>query len=165
MSLRTGFFASEIVEEALAAGRGPSFRPARRRIYHEKTRAQIRTIDGLIDVLWYQGRLREHYSLLLNVDLDPLLQLQPEPLPHALHAADAGSGSRRSLGLHGGIDRFVRFYDRRLHALARRRRDPRTRTSCPARRSSPAGLIAAVARVRSAPLGPPSTLPVVCSGP
>ena len=66
MSLRTGFLASDIVGEALARG-AAELAPLRRRIYHEKTRAQIRTIDGLIDVLWYQGRLRDHYSLMMNV--------------------------------------------------------------------------------------------------
>ena len=119
MSLRTGFLASDIVEEALAKG-AAELSPLRRRIYHEKTAAQVRTIDGLIDVLWYRGRLRDHYSLLLNVVSILFLNFN---LNH-LHTRFTPRG-RLGLGalrlLHAGIDRFVRAYDRRLHALALRR--------------------------------------------
>jgi flavin-dependent dehydrogenase len=119
MSLRTGFFASDIVGEALAAGAAelPAFR---RRVYHEKTRAQIRTIDGLIDVLWYQGRLREHYSLLMNVVSILFFNFNLNHF-HTRYTPKSRFGLAALLALHRGIDRFVRSYDRHLHGLARRR--------------------------------------------
>ena len=119
MSLRTGFFASEIVGEALAAGADelPAFR---RHVYHEKTRAQIRTIDGLIDVLWYQGRLREHYSLMMNVVSILFFNFNLNHF-HTRFTPRSRFGLAALLALHRGIDAFVRAYDRRLHALARRR--------------------------------------------
>ncbi|HVH06768.1 MAG TPA: tryptophan 7-halogenase [Myxococcota bacterium] len=119
MSLRTGFFASEIVGEALAAGADelPAFR---RHVYHEKTRAQIRTIDGLIDVLWYQGRLREHYSLMMNVVSILFFNFNLNHF-HTRFTPRTRFGLAALLALHRGIDAFARAYDRRLHALARRR--------------------------------------------
>ena len=119
MSLRTGFFASEIVGEALAAGADelPAFR---RHVYHEKTRAQIRTIDGLIDVLWYQGRLREHYSLMMNVVSILFFNFNLNHF-HTRFTPRTRFGLAAHLALHRGIDGFARAYDRRLHALARRR--------------------------------------------
>jgi flavin-dependent dehydrogenase len=119
MSLRTGFFASEIVGEALAAGADelPAFR---RHVYHEKTRAQIRTIDGLIDVLWYQGRLREHYSLMMNVVSILFFNFNLNHF-HTRFTPRTRFGLAALLALHRGIDGFARAYDRRLHALARRR--------------------------------------------
>jgi flavin-dependent dehydrogenase len=119
MSLRTGFFASEIIGEALAAGADelPAFR---RHVYHEKTRAQIRTIDGLIDVLWYQGRLREHYSLMMNVVSILFFNFNLNHF-HTRFTPRTRFGLAALLALHRGIDGFARAYDRRLHALARRR--------------------------------------------
>jgi flavin-dependent dehydrogenase len=119
MSLRTGFFASDIVGEALASGASelPAFR---RHVYHEKTRAQIRTIDGLIDVLWYQGRLREHYSLMMNVISILFFNFNLNHF-HTRYTPKSRFGLGALLALHRGIDAFVRAYDRRLHALARRR--------------------------------------------
>ena len=119
LSLRTGFFASEIVGEALAAGADelPAFR---RHVYHEKTRAQIRTIDGLIDVLWYQGRLREHYSLMMNVVSILFFNFNLNHF-HTRFTPRSRFGLAALLALHRGIDGFARAYDRRLHALARRR--------------------------------------------
>jgi flavin-dependent dehydrogenase len=119
MSLRTGFFAAEIVGEALAAGASelPAFR---RHVYHEKTRAQIRTIDGLIDVLWYQGRLREHYSLMMNVISILFFNFNLNHF-HTRFTPRTRFGLAALLALHRGIDGFVRAYDRHLHALARRR--------------------------------------------
>jgi flavin-dependent dehydrogenase len=119
MSLRTGFFASEIVGEALASGADelPAFR---RHVYHQKTRAQIRTIDGLIDVLWYQGRLREHYSLMMNVVSILFFNFNLNHF-HTRFTPRSRFGLAALLALHRGIDGFVRAYDRRLHALARRR--------------------------------------------
>jgi hypothetical protein len=119
MALRTGFFASDIVAEALAAG-ARELSPLRRRIYHEKTAAQIRTIDGLIDVLWYRGRLREHYSLLLNVVSILFFNFNLNHL-HPRFTPRGRLGLAALRGLHGGIDRFVGVYDRLLHRLARRR--------------------------------------------
>jgi flavin-dependent dehydrogenase len=118
MSLRTGFFASDIVAEALAAG-ASELSPLRRRIYHEKTAAQIRTIDGLIDVLWYQGRLREHYSLMMNVVSILFFNFNLNHL-HTRFTPRGRLGLGALLLLHRGIDRWARFYDRQLHRLARR---------------------------------------------
>ena len=120
MSLRTGFFASDVVGEALARG-ASELAPLRRRIYHEKTRAQIRTIDGLIDVLWYNGRLRNHYSLMMNVVSILFFNFNLNHF-HTRFTPRGRLGLAALLALHGGIDRFVRLYDRRLHALARSRR-------------------------------------------
>jgi hypothetical protein len=119
MSLRTGFFASDIVGEALARG-AAELDPLRRRIYHEKTGAQIRTIDGLIDVLWYQGRLREHYSLMLNVLSILFFNFNLNHF-HTRFTPRTRFGLAALRALHGGIDRFVRIYDRQLHRIARRR--------------------------------------------
>lgn len=119
MSLRTGFRASELIGEALAKGAG-ELAPLGRRIYHEKTRAQVRTIDGLVDVLWYQGRLREHYSLMLNVISILFFNFNLNHL-HTRFTPRTRVGLHALLALHAGIDRFVRFYDRRLQAAARRR--------------------------------------------
>lgn len=95
--------------------------PLRRRIYHEKTGSQVRTIDGLIDVLWYQGRLREHYSLMLNVVSILFFNFNLNHL-HTRFTPRTRVGLAALRLLHAGIDRFVRGYDHRLHALARRRR-------------------------------------------
>jgi flavin-dependent dehydrogenase len=119
MSLRTGFLASQIVGEALSRG-SAELSPLRRRIYHEKTSAQVRTIDGLIDVLWYQGRLREHYSLLLNVLSILFFNFNLNHF-HTRFTPRTRVGLAGLRLLHGAIDRFVRAYERRLHALARRR--------------------------------------------
>lgn len=119
MSLRTGFFASEIVGEALAKG-AQELSPLRRRIYHEKTGAQIRTIDGLIDVLWYQGRLRERYSLMMNVVSILFFNFNLNHL-HTRFTPRGRLGLAVLTGLHRGIDRFVRGYDQQLQALAERR--------------------------------------------
>jgi flavin-dependent dehydrogenase len=120
MSLRTGFFASDIVGEALARG-ASELSPLRRQIYHEKTRSQVRTIDGLIDVLWYQGRLREHYSLMLNVMSILFFNFNLNHL-HTRFTPRTRAGLAALRLLHAGIDRVVRGYDRRLRALALRRR-------------------------------------------
>ncbi|HEX2485440.1 MAG TPA: tryptophan 7-halogenase [Myxococcota bacterium] len=119
MSLRTGFRASDLIGEALARN-SAELDPLGRRIYHEKTRAQVRTIDGLIDVLWYRGRLREHYSLMLNVVSILFFNFNLNHL-HTRFTPRSRLGLRALLLLHAGIDRFVRAYDRRLQALARRR--------------------------------------------
>jgi flavin-dependent dehydrogenase len=118
MSLRTGFRASDLVGEALAKG-AAELAPLGRRIYHEKTRAQVRTIDGLIDVLWYQGRLRDHYSLMMNVISILFFNFNLNHL-HTRYTPRTRLGLRALLALHAGIDRFARAYDRRLQALARR---------------------------------------------
>jgi halogenation protein CepH len=119
MSLRTGFLASEIVGEALAKG-AAELSPLRRRIYHEKTAAQVRTIDGLVDVLWYLGRLRDHYSLLMNVVSILFFNFNLNHL-HTRFTPRGRLGLAAIGLLHRGIDRFVRAYDRHLHARARRR--------------------------------------------
>jgi flavin-dependent dehydrogenase len=119
MSLRTGFLASDIVGDALARG-AAELPELRRRIYHDKTRAQVRTIDGLIDVLWYRGRLREHYSLMLNLVSILFFNFNLNHL-HTRFTPRGRLGLRALLLVHAGIDRFVRAYDRGLHALARRR--------------------------------------------
>jgi flavin-dependent dehydrogenase len=136
MSLRTGFFASDVVGEALARG-AAELDPLRRRIYHEKTGAQIRTIDGLIDVLWYRGRLREHYSLLLNVVSILFFNFNLNHL-HTRFTPRTRFGLAVLTGLHRAIDRFVPVYDRALTRLARHRgrRNPH-RIAAP--REAPAG--------------------------
>jgi len=119
MSLRTGFLASDIVAEALAKGAAELSR-RRCRIYHEKTALQVRTIDGLIDVLWYRGRLRDHYSLLMNVLSILFFNFNLNHL-HTRFTPRGRAGLAALRLLHAGIDRFVRVYDRRLQALARQR--------------------------------------------
>jgi flavin-dependent dehydrogenase len=119
MSLRTGFLAADLVAAALARD-ARELAPLGRRIYHEKTAAQVRTIDGLIDVLWYRGRLREHYSLMLNVVSILFFNFNLNHL-HTRFTPRGRAGLAALRALHAGIDRFVRAYDRRLHALARRR--------------------------------------------
>jgi flavin-dependent dehydrogenase len=119
MSLRTGFLAADLVEEALARGAG-ELDPTGRRIYHAKTAAQVRTIDGLIDVLWYRSRLRERYSLLLNVASILFWNFNLNHL-HTRFTPRSRLGLRALELLHGAIDRFVPAYERALSAFARRR--------------------------------------------
>ncbi len=68
MSLRTGFNASKIIKKALQKNQS-ALSSKKCRIYHEKTFFHVRTIDRLIDVLWYKNSgLREFYSIMLNVN-------------------------------------------------------------------------------------------------
>jgi hypothetical protein len=82
--------------------------------------SHVRTIDGLIDVLWYGSRLREHYSLFLNVVSILFFNFNLNHF-HTRFTPKTRFGLRALLALHRGIDGFVRAYDRHLHALARRR--------------------------------------------
>jgi hypothetical protein len=93
----------DLVAEALARG-ASELSAKRRRIYHEKTAAQVRTIDGLIDVLWYQGRLREHYSLFMNIVSILFFNFNLNHL-HTRFTPRTRVGLRALRLLHAGIDR------------------------------------------------------------
>lgn len=117
-ALRTGFLASDIVGMALEQGAG-ELSPKWRKIFHGKVTSHIRTIDGLIDVLWYGSRLREHYSLFLNVVSILFFNFNLNHL-HTRYTPRTLFELRLLQAFHRGIDRFVRGYARVLLALARR---------------------------------------------
>jgi flavin-dependent dehydrogenase len=119
MSLRTGFLASDIIAEALARGR-QNLCPKRGHIYHEKTAAQVGTIDGLIDVLWYRGRLREHYALMLNVLSILVFNFNLNHL-HTRYTPRTLLELELLKRFHRAIDTFVPAYDAFLTQRAVRR--------------------------------------------
>jgi menaquinone-9 beta-reductase len=65
-ALRQGANAAEMVDDALRR-EAQELSPRRRDLHHRKVSAHVRTINGLIDVLWYRGRIRERWSLMVNV--------------------------------------------------------------------------------------------------
>jgi len=117
-ALRTGFLASDIVGRALDAN-AAELSPKWRQIFHGKVTSHIRTIDGLIDVLWYGSRLREHYSLFLNVTSILFFNFNLNHL-HTRYTPRTLFELRLLQGFHRGIDAFVRGYARVLTALAKR---------------------------------------------
>jgi flavin-dependent dehydrogenase len=117
-ALRTGFLASDIVGMALDGG-ASELSPKWRKIFHGKVTSHVRTIDGLIDVLWYGSRLREHYSLFLNVTSILFFNFNLNHF-HTRYTPRTLLELRLLQGLHRGIDRFVRGYARLLLAIARR---------------------------------------------
>jgi flavin-dependent dehydrogenase len=117
-ALRTGFLASDIVGMALDAG-ASELSPKWRKIFHGKVTSHIRTIDGLIDVLWYGSRLREHYSLLLNVVSILFFNFNLNHF-HTRYTPRTLFELRLLQAFHRGIDAFVRGYARVLTALAKR---------------------------------------------
>ena len=117
-ALRTGFLASDIVGRALDAGES-ELSPKWRQIFHGKVTSHVRTIDGLIEVLWYGGRLREHYSLFLNVISILFFNFNLNHF-HTRYTPRTLFELRLLQGFHRGIDAFVRGYARLLLALARR---------------------------------------------
>jgi flavin-dependent dehydrogenase len=117
-ALRTGFLASDIVGRALQQG-ASELSPKWRRIFHGKVTSHVRTIDGLIDVLWYGSRLREHYSLFLNVTSILFFNFNLNHF-HTRYTPRTLFELGLLQGLHRGIDAFVRGYARVLLALARR---------------------------------------------
>ncbi len=117
-ALRTGFLASDIVGRALDAG-ASELSPKWRQIFHGKVTSHVRTIDGLVDVLWYGSRLREHYSLFLNVVSILFFNFNLNHL-HTRYTPRTLFELRLLQSFHRGIDRFVRGYARALTALARR---------------------------------------------
>jgi flavin-dependent dehydrogenase len=117
-ALRSGFLASDIVGRALEQG-ASELSPKWRKIFHGKITSHVRTIDGLIDVLWYGSRLREHYSLFLNVTSILFFNFNLNHF-HTRYTPRTLFELRLLQGLHRGIDAFVRGYARTLLALARR---------------------------------------------
>jgi flavin-dependent dehydrogenase len=117
-ALRTGFLASNIVGQALAEG-ASELSPKWRKIFHGKVTSHVRTIDGLIDVLWYGSRLREHYSLFLNVVSILFFNFNLNHF-HTRYTPRTLVELRLLQAFHRGLDAFVRGYARALIALARR---------------------------------------------
>lgn len=117
-ALRSGFLASDIVAMALDRG-DADLSPKWREIFHGKITSHVRTIDGLIDVLWYGSRLREHYSLFLNVTSILFFNFNLNHF-HTRYTPRTLLELRLLQGFHRGIDAFVRGYARALLALARR---------------------------------------------
>lgn len=69
-SLRSAFAAASIIDHALDrsdASCAATLDPVSRAIYHRKASAQVHTVNRLLDLLWYRGRIRERFSLKLNV--------------------------------------------------------------------------------------------------
>jgi flavin-dependent dehydrogenase len=117
-ALRSGFLASDIMGRALDAG-ASELSPKWRQIFHGKVTSHVRTIDGLIEVLWYGSRLREHYSLFLNVISILFFNFNLNHL-HTRYTPRTLFELRLLQGFHRGIDAFVRGYARLLLALAKR---------------------------------------------
>jgi flavin-dependent dehydrogenase len=115
-SLRTGLLASTIIDEALARRRG-ALCPKRLRIYHEKTAAQVRTVNLLLETLWYRGRLRDEYSLRLNVLSILAVNFNLNHL-HTRYVPRTLVGLAALRLLHRTIDRLVPAYAALLHRCA-----------------------------------------------
>ncbi len=116
-ALRTGFLASDIVGKALVEG-AAELDPKWRRIYHGKVSAHIRTIDGLIDVLWYGHKLREHYPLFVNVVSILFFNFNLNHF-HTRYCPRTIPELVLLRGFHRTIDAFVRGYARALIGIAR----------------------------------------------
>jgi flavin-dependent dehydrogenase len=116
-ALRTGFLASDIVGRALASG-APELDEKWRRIYHGKVSSHIRTIDSLIDELWYGHKLREHYPLFVNVLSILFFNFNLNHF-HTRYCPRTIPELYVLRGLHRGIDAFVRGYARALTGIAR----------------------------------------------
>ncbi len=138
-ALRSGFNAATIVEDALTCGASELCR-RRRDFYHRKITAHVRTIDGLIDVLWYRGRMRERWPLLLNVLSILFVNFNLNHL-HTRWTPSTELEMRALERLHRGIDAFVPRYDAALEVLGTMlRRTRRVATPDPlVRRSEVAG--------------------------
>lgn len=119
LALRTGFNASDIIHQALRQRR-TELCPKRRRIYHHKTAAHVRSINGLIDVLWYRGRLRNHYSLLLNILSILAINFNLNHL-HTRFTPRSRVELWLLLRFHGLLDRMVPAFDRFLIRRAEKR--------------------------------------------
>ena len=65
-ALRQGANAAEIVDDALRR-EAMELSPRRRDLYHRKVSGHVRAINEMIDALWYRGRIRERWSLMLNI--------------------------------------------------------------------------------------------------
>jgi halogenation protein CepH len=117
-ALRSGFLASDIVGRALDAG-ASELSPKWRRIFHGKVTSHVRTIDGLVDVLWYGTRLREHYSLFLNVTSILFFNFNLNHF-HTRYTPRTLLELRLLQAFHRGIDAFVRGYARVLLGIASR---------------------------------------------
>jgi flavin-dependent dehydrogenase len=115
-SLRTGLLASTIIDGALARQRG-ALCPKRLRIYHEKTASQVRTVNQLLETLWYRGRLRDEYSLRLNVLSILAVNFNLNHL-HTRYVPRTLVGLAALRLLHRTIDRLVPAYAALLHRHA-----------------------------------------------
>ena len=115
-SLRTGFFASNIIKDALTKN-SPVLCPKKRLIYHEKASMQIRTINQLLEVLWYQGKLRHYYSLMLNVASILTINFNLNHL-HTRYIPSTIFGLKMLKLFHKTIDAFVPRYNDLLTKIA-----------------------------------------------
>lgn len=104
-ALRQGLSAAAILEDALGR-EAPELCPRKRDFHHRKISAHVRTIDGLIDVLWYRGRIRERWSLLLNVASILFFNFNLNHI-HTRWLPQSELGLRALLLLHHAIDAFV----------------------------------------------------------
>ncbi|MEP7119516.1 MAG: tryptophan 7-halogenase [Byssovorax sp.] len=117
-ALRQGLNAAKIVEDALLR-ESDELCPRRRSRHHRKVSAHVRTIDGLIDVLWYRGRIRERWSLLLNVASILFVNFNLNHL-HTRWSPRTELGLRALLLLHRTIDALVPRYTAALEWLGPR---------------------------------------------
>jgi flavin-dependent dehydrogenase len=115
-ALRTGFFASSIVGDALAK-KSTSLCKTKRYIYHEKAFTHVRTIDQLLNIIWYEGRIREHYSLMLNVISVLFFNFNLNHI-HTRYIPKTIFGLKMLKLLHKAIDRFIPAYNKFLMDLA-----------------------------------------------
>lgn len=120
VALRSGFLSSKIIMHSLKQNQ-PQLSLKWRTIYHEKTSSQVRTVNTLIEVFWYQGRLRQYYSLLLNV-LSILVvnfnlnHFHTRYLPRTLWELTLLKK------FHSLINRFIPYYNLQLTRYACRRK-------------------------------------------
>lgn len=115
-SLRTGFSASNIIKDALAKN-SPALCPKKRLIYHEKASMQIRTVNQLLEVLWYQGRLRHYYSFMLNVASILTINFNLNHF-HTRYIPSTIFGLKMLKLFHKTIDAFVPRYNNLLTKIA-----------------------------------------------
>ncbi len=121
-SLRAGFNAAEIVDDALSRG-ARELCPKRRDLYHRKIAAHVRTIDGLIDVFWYRGRMREQWPLLMNVLAILFFNFNLNHI-HTRWVPKSEREMRALETMHRGIDAFVPRFDRAVGKLGKILRRP-----------------------------------------
>lgn len=121
-ALRAGFNAAEVVDDALSRG-ARELCPTMRGFYHRKIAAHVRTIDGLIDVLWYRGRMREQWPLLMNVMSILFFNFNLNHI-HTRWVPKSEREMRLLERMHRGIDAFVPRFDRAVGALGKVLRRP-----------------------------------------
>lgn len=124
-ALRAVFFASNIISEALAK-KASTLCTIKRQIYHGKIFTHIKTINQMLNIIWYEGRIREHYSLMLNVASILFINFNLNHF-HTRYTPSSLFGLKMLKLFHKAIDNFVPAYNKFLMNLAKKqgKKNPR----------------------------------------